>query len=187
MLFQAQNSVFVGNRFWRSPGSLSLNCCLHLNLLLRLGISGQDNFPVQYTTVFFSFQYISELSFLELFRQINVPKHNVSLKSFDPRDKFFSSNVLLKVVFLLIIGFMRSSAEIMQHLSPRFLRFIEKVHLSQKLFILILMECHILNQKLVSNCPGNSVVSHCLVLNRSCNCCVLQYGYMIYVFISLVF
>lgn len=39
------------------------------------------------------------------------------------------------------------------------------------------MESHIQSQKSVSNCLGNGVVSHCLILNNICNCVVLQYGY----------
>lgn len=60
-----------------------------------------------------------------------MPKHDGdSLKSSDRRSKPFNSNYSECEIFLLIVGFMRSSAEITQHLSPRFLHSIGKVHLS---------------------------------------------------------
>lgn len=44
----------------------------------------------------FSLQYSSEL--LELFRRVNVSKHDIPLKSSDPISKPSSSNTLLKVI-----------------------------------------------------------------------------------------
>lgn len=61
-----------------------------------------------------------------------MSKHSgVSVKSSDAKSKSFSSKFVLKVIFfLLIIGFMKCSAEIMQRLSPKFLPSTGKVHLS---------------------------------------------------------